>query len=121
MYSDIGIMQKLSSRIENSKTFYYTGAYCGDFTCIIKSDDLITWEYVSQPDFINCSQWENATYVLNDKVYYFVRQQNTDKYGFLTAFDLNRKEWRRGSAARKGLVQNYIVGNQGQYIRQVLA
>lgn len=93
MYSDIGIMQKLSSRIENSKTFYYTGAYCGDFTCIIKSDDLITWEYVSQPDFINCSQWENATYVLNDKVYYFVRQQNTDKYGFLTAFDLNRKEW----------------------------
>ena len=44
MYSDIGIMQKLSARIENGKKVYYTGAYSGDFTCIIKSRDLITWE-----------------------------------------------------------------------------
>ena len=70
MYSDIGIMQKLSSRVENGETYYFSGTYSGDFTCVIKSKDLITWEYVSQPDFINDSKWENATYVLNDKVYY---------------------------------------------------
>ena len=64
MFSDIGIMQKLSSRVENGETYYYSGAYSGDFTCIIKSKDLITWEYVSQPDFINDSKWENATHVL---------------------------------------------------------
>ena len=93
MYSDIGIMQKLSSRIENGETYYYTGTYSGDFTAIIKSKDLITWEYVSQPDFINDSKWENATYVLEDKVYYFVRQQDNNKCGFLTAFNLKTNTW----------------------------
>lgn len=93
MYSDIGIMQKLSERIENGKKYFYSGTYSGDFTCIIKSEDLITWEYVSQPDFINDSKWENATYVLSDKVFYFVRQQNANKCGFLTAFDLRTKTW----------------------------
>lgn len=93
MYSDIGIMQKLSSRVENGTTYYYSGAYSGDFTCIIKSADLITWEYVSQPEFINDSKWENATYVLGDKVYYFVRQQDTNKCGFLTAYDLTTGTW----------------------------
>ena len=93
MYSDIGIMQKLSSRMENGETYYYSGTYSGDFNCIIKSKDLITWEYVSQPDFINDSKWENATFVLNDKVYYFVRQQDENKCGFLTAYDLKEKTW----------------------------
>lgn len=94
MYSDIGIMQKLSVRIENGKKVYYTGAYSGDFTCIIKSRDLITWEYVSEPDFANDSKWENATYVLGDKCYYFVRQHDeSTKYGFLTAYDLINKTW----------------------------
>ena len=93
MYSDIGIMQKLSSRVENGETYYYSGTYSGDFTCIIKSKDLITWEYVSQPDFINDSKWENATYVLNNKIYYFVRQQPTNKCGFLTSYDLNKNIW----------------------------
>ena len=93
MYSDIGIMQKLSCRVENGKIHYYTGTYSGDFTAIIKSSDLITWEYVSQPEFINDSKWENATYVLNDKVYYFVRQQDTNKCGFLTAYNLLTKTW----------------------------
>lgn len=93
MYSDIGIMQKTSARVENGRTYYYTGAYSGDFTCIIKSEDLITWEYVSQPDFINDSKWENATYVLQDKVYYFVRQQDTNKCGFLTAYNLKTNKW----------------------------
>lgn len=92
-YADIGIMQKLSSRIENGEKYYYTGAYTGDFNFIIKSKDLITWEYVSQPDFPNYSQYENAVYVYNDKCYYFVRQYVDNKYGFLTYYDLNQKTW----------------------------
>lgn len=93
MFSDIGIMQKLSSRVENGETYYYSGTYSGNFTAIIKSKDLITWEYVSQPDFINDSKWENATYVLGDKVYYFVRQQDTNKCGFLTAYNISEGTW----------------------------
>ena len=92
MWSDIGIMQKLSSRTENGETWYYTGAYSGNFNCIIKSRDFITWEYVSAPDFINLSVWENATYVLEDKVYYFVRQQESGQ-GFLTVYDLEAEGW----------------------------
>ena len=40
MYSDIGIMQKISSRTENGEVYYYTGAYSGDHSFIIKSKDL---------------------------------------------------------------------------------
>ena len=93
MYSDIGIMQKHSSRVENGETYYYSGTYSGDFTAIIKSRDLVTWEYVSQPDFINDSKWENATYVLGDKVFYFVRQQDGNKSGFLTVYNINDNSW----------------------------
>lgn len=95
MYSDIGMMQKQSYRVENGVRYCYTGLYSGDFNCIIKSRDLITWEYVSQPDFINDSKWENATFVLGDKVYYFVRQQNENPCGFLTAYDLQNGTWER--------------------------
>ena len=93
MYSDIGIMQKLSCRMEDGETYYYSGTYSGDFTAIIKSKDLITWEYVSQPNFINDSKWENATFVLRDKVYYFVRQQDINKCGFLTAYNILSDTW----------------------------
>ena len=93
MYSDIGIMQKLSSHTENGEVWYYSGTYSRDFNCIIKSRDLITWEYVSQPDFINDSRWENAVYVLGDRVYYFVRQQDTNRCGFLTFYDLVAQTW----------------------------
>lgn len=93
MYSDIGIMQKQSYSLEDGVNYCYSGLYSGDFTCIIKSSDLITWEYVSQPEFINDSKWENATYVLGDKVYYFVRQQNTNQCGFLTAYNLLTDTW----------------------------
>ena len=75
MFTDIGIMQKLSKRAENGEEYYYTGAYSGNFNCIIKSKDFVTWEYVSAPDFINLSLWENATYVIGNKCYYFVRQR----------------------------------------------
>ena len=93
MYSDIGIMQKFTSRMENGVRYYYTGAYSGDLNILIKSRDFITWEYVSQPSFPNLSKWENAVYVLDDKVYYFVRQHDTTKYGFLTAYDLVKETW----------------------------
>lgn len=93
MFSDIGIMQKLSSRVENGERYYYSGTYSGDFTCVIKSRDLVEWEYVSQPDFINDSKWENATYVVGDKLFYFVRQQDTNKCGFLTVLDLKSNKW----------------------------
>lgn len=111
-FSDIGIMQKLSSRIEDGIKYYYTGAYSGNFTCIIKSKDLITWEYVAQPNegandtgFQNATKWENAVYVLNDKVYYFVRQwdplggnngiEEGSYYGILTTYDLCTGEWHK--------------------------
>ncbi|MGN1345770.1 MAG: hypothetical protein ACI4V1_03230 [Eubacteriales bacterium] len=92
MWSDIGIMQKLSTREENGETWYYTGAYSGNFNCIIKSRDFVTWEYVSAPGFINESLWENAVYVLDDKCYYFVRQDECMQ-GFLTCYDLTNKTW----------------------------
>lgn len=93
MYSDIGIMQKFTAREESGVTYYYTGAYSGDFNMIIKSRDFITWEYVSQPAFPNLSKWENATYVLGDKIYYFVRQQESNPYGFLTVYHIDTDEW----------------------------
>lgn len=112
-FADIGIMQKLSSRVENGKTYYYSGTYSGNFTAIIKSKDLITWEYVAQPNegangtgFENESKWENAVYVKNDTVYYFVRQwdpvfredgtvKEGSLYGILTGFNLKTHEWAR--------------------------
>ena len=95
MFSDIGIMQKFTSRMEDGQKWYYTGAYSGDFTCIIKSTDFITWEYVSQPDFPNLSEWENACYILGDKCYYAVRQYTDTPYCFLTAYDLVKHTWER--------------------------
>jgi len=95
MYSDIGIMQKISSRTENGEVYYYTGAYSGDHTFIIKSKDLETWEFVAQPDFVNESKWENATYVKDDKCYYFVRQKDESPYGFLTVYHLKEKIWEK--------------------------
>lgn len=92
MWSDIGIMQKLSARVENGEIWYYSGAYSGNFNCLIKSRDLISWEYVSAPDFDNNSLWENAVYVLEDKCFYFVRQQECGQ-GFLTYYDLKEKTW----------------------------
>ena len=90
---DIGIMQKLSSRAENGVVYYYTGMYIGQFNCIIKSTDLITWEFVSIPSFENKSQWENAVYIKNDKAFYFCRQQYDTHYAFLTWFDLSTNKW----------------------------
>lgn len=94
MWSDIGIMQKLTTRVENGVKWYYTGAYSGNFNCVIKSRDFVTWEYVSTPDFPNLSQWENAVYVLGDKLFYFVRQKDCGE-GFLTVLHLDTGEWEK--------------------------
>ncbi len=111
-FNDIGIMQKTSTRVENGREYYYSGTYSGNFTCIVKSTDLITWEYVAQPNeganatgFDNETKWENAVYVLDDTVYYFVRQwdpvynqdktlQSGSQYGILTAYSLTSGEWK---------------------------
>lgn len=90
---DIGIMQKLSTRVEGGTTYYYTGAYVGAFNCIIKSSDLINWIYVSQPDFVNDSQWENSVYVIGDKVFYFCRQYAYSQFGFLTFYNIVTGQW----------------------------
>lgn len=91
--SDIGIMQKLSTRVENGVTYYYTGVYSHAFNAIIKSRDLITWEYVASPTFDNQSEYENAVYVMGDTVYYFVRQEAGVSTGFLTAYNLVTEKW----------------------------
>ena len=90
---DIGLMQKLSTRMEGSDTYYYIGCYCGPFNCILKSKDLINWIYVSQPTFENDSQWENAVYVLRNKVYYFCRQYAYRNVAFLATYNLETGEW----------------------------
>lgn len=93
MFADIGIMQKLSSRVENGRTFYYSGAYSGDFSFVMKSEDLINWHYVAMPDFVNHSKWENAVYATDNYCYYFVRQQDDSPYGFLTRYNFKNKGW----------------------------
>lgn len=90
---DIGLMQKLSTRVEGSDTYYYTGCYVGPFNCILKSKDLINWIFVSLPTFENDSQWENAVYVLWNKVYYFCRQYAYRNVAFLATYNLETGEW----------------------------
>ena len=89
----IGIMPKLSSRDENGTTYYYTGLFYGQFNCIMKSADLVNWEFVALPDFEIDSLWENAVYVIGDKAFYFVRQSWSSQYGVLTCYDLKKKTW----------------------------
>ena len=89
----IGIMPRLSTREEKGITYYYTGLFYGWFNCIIKSKDLVNWEFVARSDFEINSMWENAVYVKDDKVFYFVRQDYKDQYGVLTYYDLKKKSW----------------------------
>jgi hypothetical protein len=90
---DIGIMQRLTSRVEGDNVYYYTGAYCGEWNAIIKSTDLITWEYVSAPTFECKSKWENTVYVKAGKAWYFLRQLNTEPCGILASYNLTTGEW----------------------------
>lgn len=113
MFSDIGIMQKLSTHIENGETWYYTGAYSGYFNCIIKSRDFITWEYVASPDFINLSLWENAVYVIGDKCWYFVRQEECTQ-GFLTYYDLSTGEWAKPTLIRDAQSRSDFILHDGE-------
>ena len=90
---DLGIMQKVTSRREGKDVYYYTGCYANRFNCIIKSKDLVTWEYVSSPDFPCVPQFENTVYVKNDRAYYFCRQEKSEEVAFLSFFDLEEKKW----------------------------
>lgn len=117
MFNDIGIMQKLSSRDENGVKVFYTGAYSGEYNCIIKSKDLVTWEYVAAPDFPNRSVWENATYVIGDKCYYYVRQLEGDPHGFLTVYDLANGSWKRPVLIEDCQSRSdFLVRNGGLYL-----
>ena len=94
--SDIGLMQKLSSRVEDGVTYYYSGIYYYYHTAIVKTTDLITWEFVSSPDFVwpyAPIKWENAVYVKDDKVFYMQRVEDTHNYGILAIYDLETKTW----------------------------
>ncbi len=113
MFSDIGIMQKLTARVENGETWYYTGAYSGYFNCIIKSRDFVTWEYVAAPDFVNLSLWENAVYVLEDKCWYFVRQEECMQ-GFLTCYDLVTGRWTAPCLVRDAQSRSDFVFRNGR-------
>lgn len=90
---DIGLMQKITSREESGVTYWYTGCYVGEFNCIVKSSDLITWEFVAQPDFFNHSQWENSVFVYGSRVFYFVRQLRSEPCAFLSVYNLDKKIW----------------------------
>lgn len=115
MFSDIGIMQKLTARVENGKTYYYTGAYSGYWNGIIKSTDFITWEYVSAPDFPNDSHWENAVYVRGDKVFYFVRQEaSRANTGFLTYYDLVTGTWAKPCLIRDAQSRSDFIEYKGE-------
>lgn len=113
MFSDIGIMQKLTTRTENGETWYYTGAYSGYFNCIIKSRDLVTWDYVATPDFLNLSLWENAVYVVGDRCFYFVRQYDCQQ-GFLTCYDLVAGRWTVPTLIRDTQSRSDFIWWQGE-------
>lgn len=113
MFADIGIMQKLTARVEEGETWYYTGAYSGYFNCIIRSRDFVTWDYVAKPDFINLSEWENAVYVWGDRCYYFVRQFDCQQ-GFLTYYDLTTHTWATPCLVRDAQSRSDFIAYAGE-------
>lgn len=93
VFNDIGLMATLSKHVENNVTYYYTGAYYGGFTCIVKSTDCINWKYVSTPPNFLPTIWENAVYCVNDTIFYYVRCDNTVNYDLLMTYDINTEQW----------------------------
>lgn len=91
--TDICLMQKISSRIENGEKYYYTGVGITDTCFVIKTKDFINWEYVTKPTFDYNPMWEPVTYVFNNKLYYYCRQEDKSKYGVLAYYDLNNNIW----------------------------
>lgn len=90
---DIGLMQKMTSIVENGDTYYYTGAYCRNLCFIVRSKDMITWEYIDQPPFENMARWENACFIKGDWLYYSCRQDFSEGSSFLTRFNLKTRQW----------------------------
>ena len=56
--------------------------------------NLVATQLAHEEDSFDDSYDENATYVIGDKCFYFVRQHDPEsKYGFLTTYDLVNKKW----------------------------
>ncbi|NYR09623.1 hypothetical protein [Psychrobacter sp. BI730] len=93
-YAHIVLMTKISTRVENGQTYYYSSiGATSTFNIIVKTLDFINWEYVSHPDFPHKAQYEPTVYVYDDYAYYYCRQQQQTPYGFLTKYDLVRGTW----------------------------
>lgn len=89
---DISFMQNISSHIEDGTVYYYTGVGIFNFCMIVKSTDLIHWQFVTVPTFNYEPMWEGNTYVVGDNLYYFCRQQ-TSSYAILAKYDLTTGIW----------------------------
>lgn len=90
---DIGIMQKFTPHEENDITYLYGGTYIGTFNCLIKTTDFITFTYVAQPTWAGNYWVENSVYVIGDKAFYYLRQQNEEQSGILSYYDINENRW----------------------------
>ncbi|SDN55065.1 hypothetical protein SAMN05216430_10867 [Limosilactobacillus mucosae] len=90
---DISFIQKLSPRVEDGVTQYYTGIGILHMCFIVKSSDLINWTFVSAPDFKYKPEFEPSVYVKGDCVYYFCRQRGTEGDAVLAKFDLVAGTW----------------------------
>lgn len=90
--NDISFMQNISTHIEDGTIYYYTGIGIFDFCMIIKSSDLIHWQFVTTPSFTYEPVWEGSAYIVEDSLYYFCRQE-TSSYAILAKYDLNLGTW----------------------------
>lgn len=90
---DISFIQKLSPRVENGVTQYYTGIGILHFCFIAKSSDLINWTFVSAPDFKYKPEFEPSAYVKGDYVYYLCRQRGTEGNAVLATYNIPNNKW----------------------------
>lgn len=74
---------------------YYYFTICVDkgFTCILKSNDFINFEYVSQPNFKHHAQFETSSYILGNYLYLCIRQEYSYGNSILTRYDLVNNVW----------------------------
>lgn len=91
--SDISFIQKLSPRVENGTTQYYTGIGILHMCFIVKSSDLINWTFVSAPDFKYKPEFEPSVYVKGDCAYYFCRQRRNEGNAVLATYNIPNDKW----------------------------
>lgn len=90
---DISFIQKLSPRVEDGATYYYTGIGILHMCFIVKSSDLINWTFVSAPDFKYKPEFEPSVYVKGDCVYYLCRQRGTEGNAVLATYNIPNDQW----------------------------